>query len=115
MYRWSGTTWEQLTTAAPVADSVTHGDCPDGNVCVCSGVYGGNTCVARNCRVDADCGDGGYCSPQDAFCYNGAIGYFCHTPKDTCIDDTDCALGARCVHDAATGAWGCMMGDGCPL
>ena len=49
-----------------------------------------NVCVHGNCRLDQDCGPGGYCSPSavtlDPFCTTGvpqgSVGYFCHTPED---------------------------------
>jgi len=70
-----------------------------------------------NCRIDADCGAGGYCSRSfapdycnghDAICgFNCGFGYFCHTPKDTCADDTDCA-GLHCLYDVDTQSWACV-------
>jgi hypothetical protein len=71
-------------------------DCPNGQTCACHGsAYTGlgNTCVSGNCRVDADCGAGGYCSPSPALGGCGSdvpAGYYCHTPGDLCIDDSDC-------------------------
>ena len=41
--------------------------CPTGQTCACHGSPyngGGNSCVPGNCRVDTDCGPGGYCSPS---------------------------------------------------
>src|SRR5439155_1737546 len=54
----------------------------------------GNVCKAGNCRVDADCGSGGYCSPSLGSCgnYGGVVGYYCHTTRDTCVDDADCQV-----------------------
>jgi hypothetical protein len=86
------------------------------------------------CRVDSDCGNNGYCSPSlldelcfclstalcgsDSHCYAGSTevpcscgdscghGYFCHTPSDTCIDDSDCDGGA-CDYDQLAQRWQC--------
>jgi hypothetical protein len=70
-----------------------------------------NVCKAGNCRVDANCGPGGYCSPSLGTCgnYGGVVGYYCHTAKDKCVDDSDCAAqgGGDCRYDAMTGAWAC--------
>ncbi len=96
-------------------------DCPSGQTCGCHGspyTYGvGNTCVPGNCRVDADCGTGGYCSPSPAMpCdmtgwdYCQDIGYYCHTPNDRCINDSDCGAGPGlgCVYSASDGEWECL-------
>jgi hypothetical protein len=78
-------------------------------VCACSGqVPGGNTCVYGNCRVDSDCGDGGFCSPSvSTGCnYPACGGYFCHTCADQCVDDSDCPESYACGYGA--GAWVCI-------
>lgn len=95
-----------------------------------------NTCVSgSNCRVDSDCGPCGYCSPTQvnvlcfcpsealcdgkAHCYAGQAevpcacgdacghGYFCHTPSDTCIDDSDCGGQGTCNYDTVNKQWSC--------
>jgi hypothetical protein len=78
-------------------------------VCACSGqVPGGNTCVYGNCRVDADCGDGGFCSPSvsTGCSYPACGGFFCHTCADQCVDDSDCPGGYSCGY--AVGGWVCI-------
>jgi hypothetical protein len=84
-------------------------DCRDPNI------YGNpNVCLsASNCAVDSDC-------PPPAFCslselppgQTPNIGYFCHTPNDTCIDDADCpsngALIPDCGFDPTSGIWLCF-------
>jgi hypothetical protein len=68
-----------------------------------------NVCLGGDCRVDKDCGAGGYCSPTLGSCgnYGGVVGYYCHTAKDTCTDDADCVAG-DCRYDATTTkAWAC--------
>jgi hypothetical protein len=71
-----------------------------------------NTCKAGNCRVDQDCGAGGYCSPSQGPCgaYAGIVGYYCHTPKDKCVDDADCQTqgGGDCRFDEVTALWQCQ-------
>lgn len=96
------------------------------NVCLTSG----------NCRVDGDCGPNGYCSPSalrlcgcpstelcpdSAACFDLAgtrvpcggcgdscgHGYFCHTPDDTCLDDSDCCGEGSCNYDSVRHRWDC--------
>jgi hypothetical protein len=93
-------------------------DCPTGELCACHGspyVGGdGNTCVQGNCRVDSDCGSGGYCSPSyNTMSCGGLAGYYCHTPNDTCLDDTDCGAGDE-VCTYLSGKWQCAMEELCP-
>jgi hypothetical protein len=91
-------------------------DCPANHVCACSGVYSGNACVAGNCRIDADCGTGGYCSPIIDRCTSGVTGYFCRSSKDACANDGDCgAATPNCDRDPVTGVWGCQSIHGCVL
>jgi hypothetical protein len=72
-------------------------DCGAGMLCVChesAYVYGGgNVCMPGNCRIDADCGPGGFCSPAHGTGGNcgGVNGYFCHTDRDMCRNDSDCS------------------------
>jgi hypothetical protein len=106
-------------------------DCVAGAACECRAEASdswANSCLsAGNCRVDADCGDGAYCSPSqiNSFCSclspalcdppDRAIscgdacghGYFCHTATDTCIDDTDCDSGNSCNYDSINHNWSC--------
>jgi hypothetical protein len=92
-------------------------------VCAC-GVA--NQCKKGNCRIDSDCGPGGYCSPATDAC-GAVLGYYCHTAADECVNDDDCAgrdagpfLG--CLPDVnsagadGTGAprWVCTPPANCP-
>ena len=102
---------------------VDDSDCPNGHTCACHGsayTFGaGNQCVPGNCHVDADCGAGAYCSPspampcnmngQDLYCQG--LGYYCHTPKDQCVDDSDCeSVGSPgCLYDPSAGYWKCQV------
>jgi hypothetical protein len=71
--------------------------------------------VAGNCRVDADCGAGGYCSPSSLTftCGDGLAGYYCHTKADLCIDDSDCTVMPTiaaipgCVYSTTDSRWEC--------
>ena len=88
-------------------------------VCSCQGdtrAYAGssygNTCIPGNCRTDADCGSGGYCSPTvSASCgsFYGTQGWYCHTCDDTCADDSDCTAQGTgyCAYDPSVGHWAC--------
>ena len=74
-----------------------------------------NICyTASNCRVDADCGPGGFCSPSNLDtiiqCWGPCgTGYFCHTPKDSCLDGNDCNGSSGCYLDPTSQSWMCMM------
>jgi hypothetical protein len=115
-------------------------DCSGGAPCECRSSGDSrepNVCQPRsNCRVDADCGPGGYCSPShvgslcscpseslcgDAggSCFAGSTpvpckcgnscghGYFCHTASDTCVDDSDCGTYGSCSYDTLARRWQC--------
>ncbi|MCA9605859.1 MAG: hypothetical protein KC619_09715 [Myxococcales bacterium] len=90
------------------------GDCPGGRVCHCREQPSDpNDCTPDgNCVVDADCGEGGWCSPSRGHdrINVGVFGYFCHTPDDECIDDADCGSSpaeARCVWFPDRSHWAC--------
>lgn len=99
----------------------TDGDCTADQLCACRndwhyGPDGPNVCLPSNCRVDADCGVGGYCSPSlDPGCgaYFGVTLWRCHTAKDKCVDDADCTnldggYGAPfCGYSPELGYWAC--------
>lgn len=91
-------------------------DCANGmggGVCGCEGAAfdDGNVCLGGNCRTNADCGPGGYCSPTFGGCgnYTGVEAYFCHTPEDECIDDADCQDQPQgyCAFAPERGLWAC--------
>jgi len=98
-------------------------DCTGNAPCACrssSSDATPNTCATEsNCRTDADCGPGGFCSPSlvSTYCQcitvtrsfgNCGHGYFCHTPKDSCLDDGDCASG-KCNFDLTSHSWICTL------
>jgi hypothetical protein len=95
--------------------------CPKGQTCACHGSPytdgEGNHCVPSNCRLDADCGPGGWCSPTSFTMSCGGIGgYYCHTPQDQCVNDSDCAdagIFDVCAFDTTLGHWRCMVQGVC--
>jgi hypothetical protein len=94
--------------------------CPADETCACHGSPytdgDGNTCVQGNCRVDSDCGANGYCSPSyDVNSCGSLAGYYCHTPEDQCVNDTDCpANGSElCAYAATDGRWECHQQEFC--
>ncbi len=100
-------------------------DCPTGQLCAChDSPYTDshdNTCMPGNCRIDTDCGPGGYCSPSatPADCGDGLAGYYCHTPMDACIDDSDCPPSSTnpgipgCTYSLADARWECVQRPVC--
>jgi len=99
------------------------GECGGGSgVCECEGAFrsDANQCLGEgNCRVDADCGAAGFCSPTLGSCghYGKTSGYFCHTPSDECVDDEDCSGQGQfgqtpyCAYDKNVGRWKCSTAE----
>jgi hypothetical protein len=91
-------------------------DCEVGP-CECGSSYGVNRCMAGDCQVDADCGEGGFCSPSMGSCgnYSGTVAYWCRTPMDTCVEDSECVdpnVGAGyCAYYPEVGYWACQYGQ----
>lgn len=109
----------------------TDKDCGAGTACECGHSADATTageahqCVAAECKVDADCGAGGFCSPSYSLCSRGRdVGkYYCHTPKDECMVDSDCPppsekgygpTDVKCSFSAPTRRWVCMT-EQCPV
>lgn len=71
-------------------------DCPGaGEVCECGvGPLAQNACLKADCRIDADCGSGRWCSPVALSCppeFSPILSeYHCVTTADECVDDEDC-------------------------
>lgn len=105
-------------------------DCPGNQPCECrhsASSTGTNSCVSGgNCRIDAECGSDGFCSPSlvgdnPCHCYNAAScgpdgcadscghGYFCHTAQDSCLDDSDCSGAIGCNYDQLDKRWTCNV------
>jgi hypothetical protein len=74
--------------------------------------------VPGDCRVDADCGPCGWCSPSHSNQYcAGVAGYYCHTSSDQCVNDSDCAdsgVGMMCRYDTSLSYWRCIRLVVCP-
>lgn len=108
-------------------------DCSSGMLCNCRASAlssDANGCILAACRTDADCGEGGFCSPSslDGYpcpsadlcgssplsCVPGPClcgdscghGFFCHTARDTCVDDSDCN-NSECAYDRVDKRWSC--------
>jgi hypothetical protein len=111
----------QQQNACTYDDCGADTDC-HGGVCICREspvhvpqYYGSRTvCLGGgNCRTDRDCGNGGYCSPapQPGCGAQYWLGYFCHTSRDECVDDTDCSeANAYCAYDTTASRWICSTG-----
>jgi len=108
-------------------------DCAGTSACMCEPTWRGQDryppriCISGgNCRVDADCGPGGYCSlslipgsqvlPDGGAGYGTQLanGYFCHTSRDCCLDTAECAPRGwpedTCLFDRSLAAWRCAGG-----
>ena len=102
--------WEGLVTGGGCSydECASDANCGVKTPCLCresSTDNGANVCdVGGNCAVDSDCGPGGFCSPSMEVCYSTNTEaevegrnygwpnpYYCHTPSDLCINDSDCA------------------------
>jgi hypothetical protein len=94
-------------------ECVTDADCLSGEACFCRAPFanGANVCVAADCRFDADCGPGGFCSSTQNV--NGMLGdrvVRCHTAADECLNDSECGdggWGALCEYDPDVSRWLC--------
>jgi hypothetical protein len=112
-------------TACSYDECTADSDCGK-NVCICRDTVvpgvpadpSRNTLCTGvgNCQLDADCGAGGFCSPSASFdCGAGVVayyGYYCHTPGDECVNDSDCApqgndANAFCTYDPHNQHWVC--------
>jgi Cys-rich repeat protein len=38
----------------------------------------------------------------------GLEGYYCHTPQDECVNDSDCGAGKVCTYAASQSRWTCQ-------
>lgn len=84
--------------------------CAEGSACQCresSDSVDSNYCTKpSDCRVDADCGENGYCSPSQSHEWCGTF-YACHTPNDECVNDSDCGTNTYCDFDTTVNHWVC--------
>ncbi|MFT5433128.1 MAG: hypothetical protein ACI9OJ_003833 [Myxococcota bacterium] len=106
-------------------ECIADADCPNGGVCTCGsgnthGTCGGvisvdrcaNRCVPADCRIDADCGVGNFCSPSYEQCGKEIVGYHCHDPSvDECLSDAECGWNHLCSF--VGGGWSCISRPSC--
>lgn len=86
-------------------------DCAPNTACECGSgsAIDPHVCVEAACRIDTDCGAGGYCSPSPDGCGQVAS-WRCHTPDDACVDDRDCG-NELCAFDEGRAHWACRPRD----
>ena len=100
--------WQECTYDACIKDA----DCGENRICECEGGWASdnNVCLDGNCRVDADC-PGSWCSPTFGDCgnYSGVVSYYCRTPEDTCLNDSDCTDEPEgyCAFSPMLNRWAC--------
>ncbi len=97
-------------------ECTTDADCDSGMMCHCTASSVARCMYEGNCRVDADCGGTAYnfCSPSmgsDCGGYHTIAGYYCHTPLDSCIEDSDCIGSDYCNYNEYEARWGCTPID----
>lgn len=101
-------------------DCLSDSDCPPDHLCECEAATtwtDRNACLPGNCRVDSDCGDGGFCSPTFGSCgsYSDVIGYYCRTPDDECLNDSECVdeqgFPGYCMYEPQVAHWICGFGQ----
>lgn len=90
----------------------TDENCTAGKVCFCTSTSAARCLSVGNCRTDADCGTGpyAYCSASmgmDCGGIHSVDGYHCHTPQDSCIDNSDCTGNQYCDFNDYEGRWKC--------
>jgi hypothetical protein len=89
------------STASCQAGCLQDSDCDHG-ICLCDGSAHGGTCRSSQCKVDADCGVGFFCSPVEPIC-GGSAGFQCLKATDQCWTSADCAHHSPCISDSVTG------------
>lgn len=87
-------------------------DCPNNEACFCVTSQTGICISGGNCRIDSDCGPGGFCSPSvfasgSAPPWSFGDGFYCHTSQDSCLNDSDCGDGNMCAYNLTGKEWEC--------
>lgn len=88
----------------PLDSCLRDAECGIDALCACGASGGPNACRPGNCRTDADCGG--------QKCDAGEAGSFCHTARDKCRTNEDCASPPQfriCDYDRGTKAWACRV------
>jgi len=102
-------------TCATESNCRVDADCGPGGFCSPSLLGSPCQCISESfCQP----GSGGGCSEtgpdgvtKSVPCSctgNCGPGYFCHTPKDSCVDDSDCASG-KCNFEVTSKLWMCTL------
>ena len=109
----SSTSATAANTCATDSNCRVDADCGHGGFCSPSLLDNVCQCFSeRFCQADAgsscsETGSDGVTKSVPCSCGgNCGHGYFCHTAKDTCLDDSDCARGT-CNFDLTSRAWMC--------
>jgi hypothetical protein len=71
----------------------------------CTDPADSGSCWNYECNQDSDCTKGANGRCGDFFPLP-SVYYYCHTPDDTCTDDSDCT-GVGCNFDTKKGYWAC--------
>jgi hypothetical protein len=100
---------------------LTDDDCPVGQACGCANQVIGlgnrvNSCLPSSCRIDADCGPTGLCSPAHSGHCGSLSGYHCRKAADACQTNEDCpcaadagpTLGPNCEYAPEVDRWQCL-------
>jgi hypothetical protein len=110
----SAATDSAANTCATASNCRVDADCGPGGFCSPSLVATLCFCIGESfCKPGESAG----CAETDS---NGVTvqvpcscsgncghGYFCHTPKDSCVDDSDCPAGKTCNYDQDGKSWVC--------
>jgi hypothetical protein len=87
-------------------------DCTGGVPCECRKTSEANRCLTQSdCRLDSDCGDGGFCALSPASQLSCTPAYHCTTPNDQCVNSFDCSdAGTKlCAYDPGNLNWTCTF------
>jgi hypothetical protein len=104
-------------TVCSYDDCFSDSDCRGVEPCQCrpsaTSMFPNYCVIGSNCRLDSDCGPNGFCSPSMSDCMGTPSGYFCHTPQDTCVNDSDCSNPQTCEYDKQSYHWSCVEVSKC--
>jgi hypothetical protein len=89
-----------------------HGACACASMFAAGSAYGTaiafNQCLPAECRSDSDC-DGFSCGLSDTPepCDLVRAGFFCHSSRDECMQNSDCGMAEGCLYEASSRRWTC--------
>jgi hypothetical protein len=110
--RCSVTSGGALMNRCTYDECFADSDCPAGVPCECRSIANANVCLTSSgCTLDAQCGDGGYCSLSKMSSFSCSETWQCHTPQDRCLNDFDCSDAGTglCAYDAINVRWDCAL------